>query len=282
MAELSLGIQTVGSVSFNPSASEVAVTTLPDTSARQWLNKVPQITVLFWILKMMSTTVGETAADFLNANLHLGLTVTTALMGALFAIALFFQMRARRYVPSLYWITIVFVSVFGTLITDNLSDHLAVPLAASTALFSVALTATFTIWYSQEKTLSIQSIDSVKRELFYWVAILFTFALGTAAGDWMAEGLNLGYANSALLFGGLIAAVAVFRYVFKADAVACFWIAYVLTRPFGASCGDLLSQPTSNGGLGLGTIETSIVFLAMIVGMVIYLSVVPRRLRQQI
>lgn len=255
--------------------------TSSDISARQWLNKVPQITVLFWIIKMMSTTVGETAADFLNANLHFGLTVTTALMGMLFAIALFFQMRARRYVPSLYWVTIVFVSVFGTLITDNLSDHLAVPLAASTALFSVALTATFTIWYAQEKTLSIQAIDSFKRELFYWVAILFTFALGTAAGDWMAEGLNLGYANSALLFGGLIAAVAVCRHVFKADAVACFWIAYVLTRPFGASCGDLLSQPASNGGLGLGTIETSIVFLAMIVGMVIYLSVAPKRLEQQ-
>ncbi len=143
------------------------------------------------------------------------------------------------------------------------------------------MTATFTIWYAQEKTLSIQSIDSFKRELFYWVAILFTFALGTAAGDWVAEGLNLGYANSALLFGGLIAAVAVFRYAFKADTVACFWIAYVLTRPFGASCGDLLSQPASNGGLGLGSIETSMVFLAMIIGMVIYLSVAPKRLEQQ-
>jgi uncharacterized membrane-anchored protein len=183
-------------------------------------------------------------------------------------------------VPALYWITVVFVSVFGTLVTDNLTDQLNVPLAASTALFSIALIATFAVWHAQEKTLSIQSIDSPRRELFYWAAILFTFALGTAAGDWLAEGLQLGYANSALLFGGLIAAVALFRYVFKADAVACFWVAYVLTRPFGASCGDLLSQPASNGGLGFGTIEASIVFLALIVGMVTYLSLVPQRLKQ--
>ncbi|SFB76888.1 hypothetical protein [Collimonas sp. OK412] len=252
--------------------------TLP--GARYWLNKVPQVTVLFWIIKMMSTTVGETAADFLNANLHFGLAATTALTGMLFIVALLFQLRASRYVPALYWITVVFVSVFGTLVTDNLTDQLNVPLAASTALFSIALIATFAVWHAQEKTLSIQSIDSPRRELFYWAAILFTFALGTAAGDWLAEGLQLGYANSALLFGGLIAAVALFRYVFKADAVACFWVAYVLTRPFGASCGDLLSQPASNGGLGFGTIEASIVFLALIVGMVTYLSLVPQRLKQ--
>ncbi|MDB5768729.1 MAG: hypothetical protein JWQ61_3543 [Collimonas fungivorans] len=251
-----------------------------DTDARLWLNKVPQVTVLFWIIKMMSTTVGETGADFLNANLNFGLGATTALMGILFAVALTFQLRARRYVPSLYWLTVVFVSVFGTLVTDNLTDRFNVPLAASTACFSIALMATFAIWYAQEKTLSILSIDSPRRELFYWAAILFTFALGTAAGDWLAEGLNLGYANSALLFGGLIAAVALFRYVFKADAVACFWIAYVLTRPFGASCGDLLSQPASSGGLGFGAIEASIVFLALIIGMVIYLSFVPKRLNQ--
>jgi uncharacterized membrane-anchored protein len=252
--------------------------TLP--GARFWLNKVPQVTVLFWIIKMVSTTVGETAADFLNANLHFGLAMTTALMGILFIVALLFQLRASRYVPALYWITVVFVSVFGTLVTDNLTDQLNLPLAASTSLFSIALVATFAVWHAREKTLSIQSIDSPRRELFYWAAILFTFALGTAAGDWLAEGLQLGYANSALLFGGMIAVVALFRYVFKADAVACFWVAYVLTRPFGASCGDLLSQPASNGGLGFGTIEASIVFLALIVGMVTYLSLVPQRLKQ--
>lgn len=255
--------------------------TLPNISARNWLNRVPEVTALFWIIKMMSTTVGETAADFLNGSLNFGLTGMTVVVGILLALALLFQVRTKRYVPSPYWITVVFVSVFGTLITDNLSDHLGVPLAVSTGLFSAALATTFAVWYAKEKTLSIHAIDTVKRELFYWAAILFTFALGTAAGDWVAEGLSLGYANSALLFGGLIAATALAHYVFKADAVACFWIAYVLTRPFGASCGDLLSQPASNGGLGLGAIGTSAIFLVTIAGLVAYLSVAQKHLNEQ-
>ncbi len=220
----------------------------------------------------MSTTVGETAADYLNVDLHFGLVGTSIVTGLLFAAALFFQIRADRYIPSLYWLTVLLISVFGTLITDNLTDSLGVPLALTTAVFSAALIATFAMWYAQEKTLSIHAIDTIKRELFYWLAILFTFALGTAAGDWVAEGLNLGYANSALLFGGLIAATALAHYVFKADAVACFWIAYVLTRPFGASCGDLLSQPPSNGGIGLETVTTNIVFLTAIIGLVACLT----------
>ncbi|MDR3629165.1 MAG: hypothetical protein P4L42_02385 [Desulfocapsaceae bacterium] len=239
--------------------------------ARKMLNKVPEVTALFWIIKMMSTTVGETAADFLNTDLHYGLTGTSAIMGALLAIALLFQIQARRYVPWLYWTTVVFISVFGTLITDNLSDKLGVPLALSTGAFSVALIVTFALWYNREKTLSIKAIDSLKREAFYWLAILFTFALGTAAGDWVAEGLSLGYANSALLFGGLIAVTACAHYLFKIDSISCFWIAYVLTRPFGASCGDLLSQPASSGGLGMGTTRTSEIFLITIIGLVSYL-----------
>ncbi len=245
------------------------------------LNKVPEVTAFFWIIKMMSTTVGETAADFLNTDLHFGLTGTSVIMGVLLAVALFFQIRAKRYVPSFYWTAVVFISVFGTLITDNLSDNLGVPLAVSTGAFSAALIATFAVWYKKEKTLSIKDIDSVKRELFYWLAILFTFALGTAAGDWIAEGLGLGYANSAILFGGLIAVTAFAHYVFKADAVACFWIAYVLTRPFGASCGDLLSQSSSNGGLGMGTTGTSEIFLIAIIGLVTYLSLTQKKLPEQ-
>jgi uncharacterized membrane-anchored protein len=243
-----------------------------------WLNKVPEVTIFFWIIKMMSTTVGETGADFLNADLHFGLTGTSAMIGALLVIALFFQVRARRYVPSLYWTTVLLISVFGTLVTDNLSDKLGVPLVASTTSFGAALIATFAVWYAKERTLSIHAIDTVKRELFYWTAILFTFALGTAAGDWVAEGLSLGYANSALLFGGLIAVTALAHYALNADAVACFWIAYVLTRPFGASCGDLLSQTTGNGGLGLGVVGTSMIFLVTIAGLVIYLSITQKRL----
>ena len=180
----------------------------PPHTAPHWRNKVAPASLLFWIIKMMSTTVGETAADYLNADLHLGLAATTALMGALLAVTLCFQLRARRYLPSLYWLTVVFVSVFGTLVTDNLSDSLGVPLALSTELFGLALLATFTAWYAKERTLSILSIDTPRRERFYWTAILLTFALGTAAGDLLAESLALGYGNASMVFGALIAVTA--------------------------------------------------------------------------
>lgn len=252
--------------------------TLASRSLLAGPSKVPEVTAFFWIIKMMSTTVGDTGAHYLNVNLGLGLVNTSAVTGLLLAIALFFQVRAKGYAPSLYWIAVLFISVFGTLITDNLGDQLGVPLPASTAVFCVALIATFIVWYGREKTLSIRAIDTVGRELFYWTAILFTFALGTAAGDWVTQGLGLGYGNCALLFGGLIAVTAVARYAFRINAVACFWVAYVLTRPFGASCGDLLSQSGSHGGLGLGTAGMSAIFLVVIVGLVLYLSLAQKRL----
>lgn len=249
-----------------------------NASTAHMLNKVPEITVFFWIIKIMATTVGETAADFLNVNLHLGLSGTSAIMGAMLLIFLLIQLRSGKYVPWVYWITVVLLSVFGTLITDNLVDNFGVPLQTTTAVFSAALLATFAGWYASEKTLSVHSIYTTRRELFYWTAILFTFALGTAAGDLAAEGMQLGYATSALIFGALIGAVAIARYVFRINAIAAFWIAYVLTRPFGASCGDWLSQPTANGGLGLGTVGTSTLFLATILGLVSYLTFSQKKL----
>ncbi|HIG8794349.1 COG4705 family protein [Raoultella terrigena] len=237
-----------------------------------WLNKVPEVTLFFWLIKMMSTTVGETAADFLNMDLGWGLTNTTLLTGVLFVITLALQLRATRYVPALYWATVLLISVFGTLVTDNLTDRFGVPLAFSTGVFGALLILTFVLWFNEEKTLSIHSITTRKRELFYWVAILFTFSLGTAAGDWVAEGLNLGYFNAATLFGALILLTALAFYLFRANSVLCFWIAYILTRPFGASCGDLLSQSPVNGGVGLGTTGTSILFLLIIISLVGYLT----------
>ncbi|GDX04071.1 hypothetical protein [Buttiauxella sp. A111] len=233
-----------------------------------WLNKVPEITLVFWFIKMMSTTVGETAADFLNMDLNFGLTNTSIITGILLAVALFFQMRVPRYKPVLYWLTVVFISVFGTLITDNLTDAWQVPLAASSLFFSVVLVVTFVVWYRQEGTLSIHSIDSLSRESFYWLAILATFALGTAVGDWLAEGLGLGYSGAAIFFGAWIVIITIARFTFRANKVFCFWAAYILTRPFGAACGDLLSQPVDNGGLGLGANLTSLIFGVAIVVMV--------------
>jgi uncharacterized membrane-anchored protein len=242
-------------------------------TGRQMLNKVPEVTLYFWIIKVLCTTVGETAADFLNTNLHLGLTGTTAVMGALLLITLFFQFRARRYVPAIYWLAVVLISVFGTLITDNLTDNLGVPLQTATIIFAVALAVVFATWYAIEKTLSIHSIFTTRREAFYWLAILFTFALGTAAGDLAAETFKLGYLKSALIFGALIAVVTVAHLVFKLNAVLAFWIAYILTRPLGASLGDYLSQAKTDGGLGLGTVITSVIFLLAILATVSYLAV---------
>ncbi|MBA4289574.1 MAG: hypothetical protein C0439_11465 [Pseudomonas sp.] len=241
------------------------------------LSKVPEVTIFFWIIKIMATTVGETAADFLNVNLNLGLAKTSMVMGSLLLVALFLQIRARRYIPSIYWVAVVLLSVFGTLITDNLVDNFAVTLQTTTMVFSGLLLATFIGWYLSEKTLSIHSIYTTRRELFYWCAILFTFALGTAAGDLVAEGMRLGYGWSALVFGLVIGTIALAHYVLKLNAVLAFWIAYILTRPFGASLGDLLSQPVISGGLGLGTVVTSLIFLTTILGLIVYMTWGQRR-----
>src|SRR3954470_16336220 len=245
--------------------------------ARQMLNKVPEVTLFFWVIKIMCTTVGETAADYLNENLGLGLTKTTYVAGALLIVLLVVQFRLRRYAPPAYWSVVVVISVFGTLITDNMTDHYNVPLTTSTIGFSIVLAAVFAVWYAFERTLSIHTIVTTRREAFYWLAILFTFALGTAAGDLSAEKFDLGYAVSIGIFGALIAAVAIAHYAFGASAVLTFWLAYILTRPLGASIGDFLSQHSKKyGGLGLGTTGTSYIFLGCILVLVVYLSVTRR------
>src|SRR6266436_5216556 len=235
------------------------------------LNKVPEVTAIFWIIKVLSTTVGETGADYLAVHIGLGATVTAAIMACLLVVALVLQLRARAYVPWIYWLTVVLVSVVGTQITDLLTDKLEISLYLSTAAFACTLAAIFAIWYGVERTLSIHSIVTTRRELFYWAAILFTFALGTAAGDLATEALGLGFQLGVVVFGALIALVAL-AYFGGANPVLTFWIAYVLTRPLGASLGDLLSQAQTYGGIGLGTVVTSAVFLTVIIVLVAFLS----------
>lgn len=238
------------------------------------LNRVPEIIIFFWIIKVLATTVGETAADFLSVNLNLGLTATSYIMASLLVVALLVQfLYIKRYVPASYWTAVVLMSIVGTLITDNLVDNMGVSLVTTTIIFSVALIGVFTAWYSSEKTLSVHTVYTAKRELFYWAAILFTFALGTASGDLMAEGLGLGYGLSAVIFLGIIGLIAFAHFYMKLDAIISFWLAYILTRPLGASIGDLLSQAPTDGGLGLGTVGTSAIFLTAILALVIYLSV---------
>jgi len=238
------------------------------------LNKVPEVTIFFWIIKILCTTVGETAADYLNTNLNFGLTNTTYVTGALLAVLLLVQFRLRRYVPAVYWAAVVVISVFGTLITDNLTDKVGISLTTTTPIFAAILALVFAVWYAFERTLSIHTIVTTRREAFYWLAILFTFALGTAAGDLAAEKLDLGYAVSIGIFGGLIALVTFAHYVLKLNPILSFWLAYILTRPLGASIGDEMSQNSKKyGGLNLGTTGTSYIFLSCILVLVIYLTV---------
>jgi uncharacterized membrane-anchored protein len=251
---------------------------------RQLLNKVPEVTIYFWLIKVLCTTVGETFADNLNEKLKLGLTNTTYIMAVLLVVSLVFQFRAHRYVAGIYWLTVVLISVVGTLITDNLTDNLGVSLVTTTVVFSIVLALVFAGWYASEKTLSIHSITTTRREAWYWLTILFTFALGTAAGDLTAEKMDVGYWKTGLLFAGLIALITAAHYALRArltasharhtsNAVLAFWLAYILTRPLGASIGDYLSQPTHGGGLGLGTVVTSVIFLGAIFALVVYLSI---------
>lgn len=221
-----------------------------NTTAATMLNKVPVVLLFFWVIKIMATTVGETAADFLAGNLGLGLANTTWLSILVLIGALVVQFRVKKYVPGIYWFAVVAISIVGALITDTLTDSLGVSLWVSTPIFALALLATFAAWHSSERTLSIHTIFTTRREAFYWLAVLFTFALGTAAGDLLAETLSLGYLISAVLFALLIAAVVVAWRSFGLDSVLAFWLAYILTRPLGASLGDLLSQSPADGGLG--------------------------------
>ena len=241
--------------------------TLTTSSTSRWLNKVPQVTLAFWIIKILSTTVGETGADYLAVDAGLGHGVTRVMMAVLLAIALCMQLRTRRHTPWAYWLTVVLVSVVGTQITDLLTDGLDVSLYVSTCAFAVALAGIFAIWFRVERSLSMHDIVTPRRELFYWSAILCTFALGTAAGDLATEAVGLGFGWGAVSFGTLIL-ITYAAWRLGGNAVLTFWIGYILTRPFGAALGDLLTQARADGGLGMGTMWTSALFLSVIVMLV--------------
>jgi uncharacterized membrane-anchored protein len=236
-------------------------------------NRVPSVTADFWLIKLMAVTMGETAADYLNVQMGLGLTATSLIMSAVLVGALIWQFAQKKYVPAAYWLSVVLISIVGTLITDNLVDNFHVPLMDTTIAFSIALVLTFLLWFQAERTLSPHSIFTNRREAFYWLAVLFTFALGTAAGDLIAEKCALGYLATGVLFGMIIFSLSIGYFFLGLDPILGFWLVYILTRPLGASFGDLMSQPAQYGGLGLGTIITSSIFLAAIVAIVIYMSV---------
>ncbi|WP_261560346.1 COG4705 family protein [Frankia tisae] len=236
-------------------------------------NKVPEITLYFWAIKILCTTVGESAADYLDSTLGFGLGNTTIVMSVLLVASLVAQFRLRRYIPGVYWTTVVLISVVGTLITDNLTDGLGVSLIVSTVVFALLLAMTFVAWHRIEGTLSIHTIVTRRRETFYWLTVLFTFALGTAAGDLLTDRLGLGLLTAVVIFAVVIAVVYIAYRWIRLGPVLSFWMAYVLTRPLGGSTGDYLSGATDEGGAGLGTLATSLLFLAAIVATVVYLTV---------
>lgn len=236
------------------------------------LSRVPEVTVWFWVIKVLCTTVGESFADWINMTLGVGLIRTAMIFTVILAVVLGWQLSVRRYVPFVYWLTVVVISVTGTLYTDILTDSTGVPLAASTLAFAAVLATVFGVWFARERTLSIHSIVSLPRELFYWLAVLVTFALGTAIGDWTLELTGWGPGRWVLLPAGLIGAI-VIGWRLGANAVLSFWLAYILTRPLGANLGDWLAAPKTEQGLGLGVAVTSVIFLGLILVTVVYLSV---------
>lgn len=243
------------------------------------INKVPAVTLTFWVIKILATTVGETAADFLSTTLNMGLVNTSYVMSGILLLVLIFQFRAKKYVPGIYWLAVVLLSVVGTLISDNLVDNLGVALSTTSIIFGTALIMVFVWWYISEKTLSVHTIDTTRREFFYWAAILFTFSLGTSAGDLISESSGLGYAYATLLFAAFIGLVYLAYKYLKLNAILAFWLAYIFTRPLGASLGDLLSQPKNLGGIGLGTTITSIIFLITILSLVTSLTIYRKKKR---
>jgi uncharacterized membrane-anchored protein len=243
---------------------------IPTARARHAMSKVPEVTVYFWIIKVLTTGMGETTSDYLAHRIDPVIAVGIAGVGLVASLAL--QLSVPRYVPWIYWLALVMVSVFGTMAADVLHVGLGIPYLVSTAVFTVALAAVFAVWYATEKTLSIHSIHTRRREAFYWATVLTTFALGTAAGDMTATTMGLGYFASGVMFAVVIAIPAIAHWKAGLNAIVAFWFAYIVTRPLGASFADWMGVPHSRTGLGLGTGPVSLVLAVVIIGFVGYLT----------
>ncbi len=232
------------------------------------MNKLPQITLAFWVMKICATTLGETAGDLLSMTLDVGYAISSLILISAFVVTLIMQLSAKRYHPMLYWIVILSTSTAGTTMSDFMDRTLGLGYATGSAILIVILLAIFTAWYFSEKTLSVSSVTTLKAELFYWFAILFSNTLGTALGDFLADDSGLGFMGGALLIGSAIAVIALLHYTTRLSSVALFWIAFVLTRPFGATLGDMLTKSHEKGGLDFGTIGSSMVLLSILVVLV--------------
>lgn len=236
------------------------------------MNKLPQITLAFWVMKICATTLGETAGDLLSMTLDVGYAASSVILISLFLVTLLGQLATRRYNPWLYWLVILSTSTAGTTMSDFMDRTLGLGYASGSAILVSILIATFALWRLSGTPLAVGDIRNLKGELFYWVAILFSNTLGTALGDFLADDSGLGFAGGALLIGSLIAGIVVLHYFTRISSVLLFWLAFVLTRPFGATLGDVLTKSHEKGGLDFGTIGSSAVLAGVLVLLVVIAS----------
>ena len=233
------------------------------------LNKVAEITLWFWIMKILATTLGETLGDLLSMTLNLGYTIGLIITSIFFLIVLFLQLRSSKFIPVLYWLVIVGTTTVGTEISDMMDRTLGLGYMAGSAILFAALMITLVVWYLQNKKIIVYPIFSRKEEVFYWIAILFSNSLGTAFGDFLSDNIGLSYSAGALVTAGIIAVVIALHYLTRINEIVLFWIAFIFTRPFGATFGDLLTKPVAKGGLNLGTIPATLVTTVLLTILII-------------
>jgi uncharacterized membrane-anchored protein len=234
------------------------------------MNKVAQVTLSFWIIKICATTLGETAGDLLSMTMNVGYGLSSVILIGLFLASVIAQLMSRKFHPILYWTVILTTSTAGTTVSDYMDRTLGLGYAKGSLILVTCLMIVLTVWRISEKSLSVSNIQTTKAELFYWVAILFSNTLGTALGDFLADDSGLGFLGGAALIGGVIGLIALVYYLTRLNRIILFWIAFVLTRPFGATFGDLLTKPIEKGGLGYGTIGSSIILALLLVVFLIY------------
>ena len=246
------------------------------------MNKVAEVTLYFWVMKICATTLGETAGDLLSMTLNVGYAVSSIILLALFLVSLTAQLTSRSFHPALYWLVILTTSTAGTTMSDFMDRTLGLGYARGSLILVTSLIVVLVAWRLTQKSLSVSHIETPRAELFYWIAILVSNTLGTALGDYLADDSGLGFLGGAAVIGGLIALTAIAYYLTRIDRVLLFWVAFVLTRPFGATFGDLLTKSTDKGGLDFGTIGSSLVLASMLVVLIVFTSARAKRAMPQV
>ncbi|MEC0236390.1 hypothetical protein P4H71_18875 [Paenibacillus kribbensis] len=244
------------------------------------MQKIAQVTAIFWIMKICATTLGETAGDLLSQTLNVGYAISSMILFSIFLVSLIFQLLSNKYHPSLYWTVILTTSTAGTTMSDYMDRSLGLGYATGSFILVCILLAIFSFWYFSERSLNVNNITTRKVEVIYWIAILFSNTLGTALGDFLADSSGLGFVGGAVLIGSLLGIILLLTYFTNVSRVFLFWLAFVLTRPFGATFGDLLTKSHAKGGLDLGTMGSSLVLVTILIALIIYTTLNASKMKQ--